>query len=230
MSEVNWVVRDQRDTLMRDLAADICARLHGAIQQRGIAFLAVSGGSTVKTLFPLLANTPIDWAHVRIGLVDDRWVDEFSADSNERLVRELLLQNKAVDAQFVPMKTPHASPEAGVAQRNQDYAALPWPCDVMLLGMGEDAHTASLFPCSEELGRALTTDDVVVAVNPTTAPYARMSLSLASVINSRYIVVLTCGASKRAVLEAALKDGPVADMPIRGALRATAPCAIYYAP
>ncbi len=230
MSEVNWVVREERDTLMGDLAADVAARLQGAIRQRGIAFLAVSGGSTVKTLFPLLANTPIEWEHVRIGLVDDRWVDDSSPDSNERLVRELLLQNQAAKAQFVPMKTAHATPEAGVAQRNQDYAALPWPCDVMMLGMGEDAHTASLFPCSDELGRALSTNDVVVAVNPKTAPYARMSLSLASVINSRYIVVLTCGASKRAVLEKALGDGPVADMPIRGALRATAPCAIYYAP
>lgn len=230
MSELNWVIRDDRETLMRDLAQHVGEQLQAGVEHRGVAFLAVSGGSTVKTLFPLLAAQAIEWQHVHVALVDDRWVDVGSTDSNERLVRELLLQGPAAQAQFHPMKTSDATPEAAVPLRNSQYAALPWPCDVMMLGMGEDAHTASLHPCSDQLEHGLTTQDFIVATHPKTAPNARMSLSMSAIVNSSEIIVLSCGESKKPVLDRALQPGSVDEMPIRGALHATAPCRIYYAP
>lgn len=230
MSEVTWVTRDDRAELMADLAVHVGEQLQAGIEHRGVAFLAVSGGSTVKTLFPLIAAQPVEWQHVHIALVDDRWVDVGSSDSNERLVRELLLQGPAAQAKFHPMKTPDPTPEAGVVVREGQYAALPWPCDVMMLGMGDDAHTASLHPCSDQVEHGLTTDSFIVATHPKTAPNARMSLSMSAIVNSREIIVLTCGESKKAVLDQALQPGPIKQMPIRGALTATAPCRIYYAP
>ena len=230
MSEITWVTRDDRDTLMADLARHVAEQLQAGIEHRGVAMLAVSGGSTVKTLFPMLAEQAIEWQHVHIILVDDRWVDSASADSNERLVRELLLQSNAATATFHPMKTSDPSPEAAVTTRNAQYASLPWPCDVMMLGMGEDGHTASLHPCSDQVEHGLSTSDFIVATHPKTAPNARMSLSMSAIVNALEIIVLTCGESKKPVLEAALAPGEVKELPIRGALRATCPCRIYYAP
>lgn len=221
---------EDREQLMQAAADHIAQALSEGIERRGVALLAVSGGSTPKTLFPKLAKADIDWAAVRICLVDERWVDPSDDDSNERLVRELLLQDKAAVATFVPMKNAASTPGEGVTSRHADYEALPWPADVMQLGMGEDAHTASLFPGADELQHGLTTPRRILAVTPPIAPHRRMSLSLASILDTRQIMLVAAGESKLPVLDEALAGDDVRAMPIRGALKATAPVHIFYAP
>ena len=100
----------------------------------------------------------------------------------------------------------------------------------MQLGMGEDAHTASLFPGADELQYGLTTPRRILAVTPPVAPHRRMSLSLSAILDSRCIVLLAAGESKLPVIEQALAGTDVREMPIRGIFTATAAVHIYYAP
>lgn len=230
MSELNRHDFASRDELMQAAADHIADALRAGIERRGVALLAVSGGSTPKTLFPRLAQHELDWSAVTICLVDERWVDPDDEDSNERLVRDYLLQGPASAARFVPMKNAARTPQAGVETCEQAYRALPWPADVMQLGMGEDAHTASLFPDADQLTHGLTTADRVLAVTPPVAPHERMSLSLSAIVDTQQIMLVAAGESKIPVLEAALAGDDVAQMPIRGPLQATAPRHIFFAP
>lgn len=116
-----------------------------------------------------------------------------------------------------------------------DLQALPQPTSLVLLGMGEDGHTASLFPGAPQLAEGLTTQAPVLAVHPpqTTplAPHARLSLSLRALLQSRGIALLLTGSRKREVLESALGAGPVEEMPVRALLRQTeVPVSIFWAP
>lgn len=200
------------------MADSILGHLTQALGERGVATLALSGGRSPRPVLERLSHAALDWSKVTVLLVDDRWVDPSSPDSNERLVREALLRNAAAAARFVPMKNGFADPYAGAAACEAAYAALPWPLDVVVLGMGEDGHTASLFPAAKELAHGLSTTERVLAVTPPVAPHQRMSLSASSILDSRVILLQLSGAAKLPVYEAALAGGPVEQYPIRVAL------------
>lgn len=202
-----------------DLAQWIGAILTQAIADRGTALLALSGGRSPRAVLQQLSDMPIDWAKVTLIQVDERWVAPDHADSNQMLIRDALLQGPAQAACFVPMKNDAADPYAGQRACEAALAGLTWPVDVMLLGMGEDGHTASLFPAAAELAQGLTSDALTLAVTPPSAPHPRMSLSLRAILHSRHIVLQIGGAAKEAVFRAALGEGPVEAMPIRAVLR-----------
>ena len=134
-----------RDTLDQALAARVVSSLQQGIAQRGTAHLVVSGGSTPVNLFSILADVDIDWSCVVVLLADERCVPVDHEDSNERLVRETLLTAKAHQAQFVSLLPTPEDEIANIAGLSTLLGALP-RFDMVLLGMGEDAHTASLFP------------------------------------------------------------------------------------
>ncbi|ADN76167.1 6-phosphogluconolactonase [Ferrimonas balearica DSM 9799] len=209
---------EQSDELVAVLAQRIADALQAAVDSRGQASLVVSGGSTPVPLFHKLRTMPIDWQEVYITLADERWLPADHADSNERLVREHLLVGNAAKAKFRGMYNIHGTPEAGAAMTAETLSNLPRPFDVVILGMGNDGHTASLFPCSEELQAGLTTEAVCLAVRPTTAPHPRLSLSLHSLLNARQIYLHLSGESKKAVLDEALSSKDVMAMPIRAVL------------
>lgn len=200
------------------MADSILGHLTDALGHRDRATLALSGGRSPRAVLERLSHAPLDWSKVTVLLVDDRWVDPASPDSNERLVREALLQNEAASATFVPMKNDAADPYAGAAACEAAYAALPWPLDVVMLGMGEDGHTASLFPKGKELADGLSTTSHVLAATPPVAPHQRMTLSASAILDSRVILLQLSGAAKRPVYEKALECGPVEEYPIRLAL------------
>jgi 6-phosphogluconolactonase len=213
------------------LADAMAARLSAAIGARGTASLVVSGGRTPIGLFEQLSRAQLRWDAVTITLADERWVDPAHADSNERLVRSHLLRNAAAAACFVPLKNAFETPEEGAAATAAALDGIARPFDVVLLGMGDDAHTASLFPGSAELKTGLTTAATCLAVRPLHAPHARMSLSLKSLLDARNIVVQIIGADKRGVIERAAEAGPVEDIPIRAILQqGKAPVEIYWCP
>ena len=137
------------------LAERIAEQLRQGLAERGHALLAVSGGSTPKDLFACLSREQLDWARVQVTLVDERWVDVDDERSNARMVKQLLLQNAAASAHFVPLYTGDASPEGGLAVANERIGALPLPFDAVVLGMGDDGHTASFFPGGDNLHEAL---------------------------------------------------------------------------
>ena len=205
--------------LNQDFAQRLVTILQQAISERGAAYLVVSGGKTPQALFNTLSQTDLAWDKVTVLLADDRWLDDSQQDSNERLVKATLLQYKASAAQFISLYANTASAFDGAAQVLPRVAALP-AFDAVILGMGEDGHTASLFPCSEQIRAGLAEDaPAVLAVQPATAPYQRMSLSLPRLLNSRHIFLHLVGANKLTVLEKAMADSDVYAMPIRAFLQ-----------
>ena len=205
--------------LNQDFAQRLVTILQQAISDRGAAYLVVSGGKTPHALFNTLSQTDLAWDKVTVLLADDRWLDESQQDSNERLVKATLLQNKASAAHFISLYANTASAFDGALQVLPRVAALP-AFDAVILGMGEDGHTASLFPCSAQIHQGLADDaPAALAVQPATAPYQRMSLSLPRLLNSRHIFLHLVGANKLTVLEKAMADSDVYAMPIRAFLQ-----------
>ena len=201
-----------------DIADRIATILSDAIAVREIATIALSGGRSPRPVLEALSRATLDWSKLIVTLVDERWVDAASADSNERLVRDTLLQGPAAQARFVPMKTDAADAYAGQPDVERAFAALPWPLDIILLGMGDDGHTASLFPEGRELAEGLATDALTIAATPPAAPHQRLSLTASAILKSRHIFLQISGAAKKAVYDRALAGGPVEDLPIRLAL------------
>lgn len=201
-----------------DIAARMAAVLTQAIAARDVAAIAVSGGRSPRPVFEALAQADLDWSKVVVTLVDERWVAADDAESNERLVRETLLQGPAAQARFVPMKTGAADAYAGQAEVETAFAALPWPLDIVLLGMGEDGHTASLFPQAAELAEGLSSGARTIAVTPPAAPHQRLTLTASTILAARHIFLQISGNAKTAVYSNALEDGPVEQLPIRLAL------------
>lgn len=166
------------------------------------ATLAVSGGTSPRPFLQTLSTHALDWAHIDVTLVDDRWVPESDTASNARLVRETLLQDAASAAYFWPLVDTSQSLEEHVADLNGDaQRRLP---DVAILGMGEDGHTASIFADAPEWDFAISTADRFIAVHPASAPHARVSLSMSALKQIGQLYLLIAGQKKLDVLNAAL--------------------------
>ena len=217
----------------KQLAAAIAAELAAALTRRAAASLVVSGGRTPQAMFAQLANHALDWQRVQVTLADERWVDATDPASNEALVRSALLRDRAASAQFIALKNDAAAPALGANDAWRAVNAMPQPFDVLVLGMGDDGHTASLFPGSAGLAAALdaSAPPGCVAMQPMTAAHARLSLNLAALLRSRRICVQISGAGKWAVYQQALADGPIEDMPVRAVLRqSVVPVDVYWCP
>ena len=211
MSE--WYTFDDRETLDQALAEHVTSKLAQGISARGVAHLVVSGGSTPAALFSLLADADLAWQHVVVMLADDRWVPADHEDSNERLVRETLLTGRAKQAQFLSLLPTPDDEVANLAGLSTLLRSVP-RFDVVLLGMGEDAHTASLFPCASALKEGLTTDAGALLTRPRTAPHQRVSMSKRRLEMTDCGVIHIVGQNKKAVLEAAIKSGDEMRHPI----------------
>ncbi len=220
-----------RDELDLAFAKQIAQQLSDAISVKGYASIAFSGGSTPKGLFTHLSNMPLDWSNVTITLVDDRWVDTDSKDSNDRLLRENLLKNKAVKARFFSLKQ--------ASQLTAEYlntltaqAQQFMPLDVVILGMGEDGHTASIFPCSEQVEQGLDANNApcLMKTVPTTAPYERVTFNFSALINAAHLYLHLVGDAKQQVLQSALANNNAIEMPIRAFLHhQDKACEIFWA-
>lgn len=198
--------------LAQQLARHIARRLREAITKRGHAVLAVSGGKSPVAMFEQLRQQPLEWAHVSVLLVDERCVPHDHADSNTALVRTHLLQGAAQAGSFVPFfeRLPATLDDEALKaladQANHRLAAQPWPMDVAVLGMGEDGHTASIFPGAPGLARALNGSGPVTWQRPSAAskaPHARLTLTLPALLATREIALSITGASKLAVYQQA---------------------------
>jgi 6-phosphogluconolactonase len=217
--------------LAQALAIHVAEDLRAALRSRGRASLVVSGGRTPAPFFAALSQQTLDWAKVWVTLADERWVDESDADSNAALVRKHLLQRQAAGANFVPLKNSAATPAQGEKACEAAIAAMPRPFDVVLLGMGDDGHIASLFPQAPQLKEALAMDSdrLCMAIDPLTAAHPRISLTLPALLASRRVIVLFSGAGKWAVYQRALQPGPAEALPVRAMLRQSeVPVEIYY--
>ncbi|MCH1445517.1 MAG: 6-phosphogluconolactonase [Luminiphilus sp.] len=191
-----------RSSLDAALAETIIVQLNEGIASRGTASLVVSGGSTPKGLFQKLSSAELDWAKVTVLLADERWVPETHADSNSAMVKTLLLQDKATAASWIDYGAGRDDPEREVARVSKILAEIDF-FDVVVLGMGADSHTASLFPCSIELLEGLTTTESVLMTQPTTAPHKRITLSKHRLLKTELGIIHLVGDSKLEVFEKA---------------------------
>lgn len=222
---------EHADALTSAFAEKLIAILSSGIEANGRASLVVSGGRTPIALFSALSQAELAWDKVDITLADERWVNEDDAASNTKLVRENLLQNNAANANFVTLKTAHDDANDGVAEAQTRVASLAQPFDALILGMGEDGHTASLFPCSEQVAQGLDMEsgETCIAVTPTTAPHQRISLTLPALLKSKNIFLHLVGASKKDVLEDAIANSTELEKPITAVVN-RAPVTLMWAP
>jgi 6-phosphogluconolactonase len=172
---------------------------------------------------------------VTITLADERWLPPDHPDSNEALVRTHLLKANAAAAHFVPLYNGAATPAEGVPELEATLAALPWPADAVVLGMGGDGHTASLFPDAPELPYALMDAAparclAVASPTPPNVPVPRVSLTRRALLDTRQLIVHLTGEDKLELLHQAMLPGDVAEYPIRAVLQQHAvPCHIFHA-
>lgn len=208
-----------REALAESLARDVADELARAIQAKGRATLAVSGGTTPKLFFEKLSVIDIPWSRVSVTLVDERQVPETSERSNARLVRAHLLQNKAAAARFVPLVD------------NPEAEKIP-AFDVAVLGMGNDGHTASFFPGGDTLAEAIDTETQkrLIAITAPGAGEPRLTFTLPVLEQAGRLALHIEGAEKKQVLKQALAEGPQEDMPVRAVLRGAAPVTLYWCP
>lgn len=219
--------------LAQALARSVAEDLREALAARDAASLALSGGNTPKAFMQALALQPLDWPRMAVTLVDERWVPESNARSNAALVRANLLQGPAAAARFVPLYRDAPEPEQALAGIESDLATLPSPFDALVLGMGNDGHTASFFPGGDHLAAALdpSTKAVVLPMRAPDAGEARITLTLPPILAARRLYLHIEGAGKLKVLRAAISGaGAGAGYPIRRVLEhAPAQVQVFYA-
>ena len=216
MSEATFRSFETRAEAARALANELAGVLAAALERRGSATLVVSGGTSPVEMFHHLREQPIDWANVTVVPSDERDVPPDHPDSNERMIRRELLQGPAAAARLVGLIPPGEIPERFHA---------------VVLGMGSDGHTASLFPGSPDLPAALDSSDPLHRLTVPGLKVERVSLTPAALLSSRRIDLLFFGDEKRAVFEEATRPGDVAEFPVRAVLdQDRVPVTAFWAP
>ena len=213
---VGFYSTNNSESLAVDLSQNIREILLETIKKRGRASMAVSGGSTPVPLFVALSHLDIDWSKVDLTLVDDRWVESDHKDSNELLVKSHLIKNKAGNVNFVPLKNNALTAKEGQASSEEALKSFTLPFDIVVLGMGTDGHTASLFPCSDEIKTAmdLNNNDCLVATMPTSAAHERLGMTAKAIIDAKNVFLHLNGSSKLHTLEKAMDLKSAIEMPI----------------
>jgi len=208
-----------KEQLVEKLTEHIIEILEKSIKEKGNASLFVSGGNTPKELFINLSKKDILWEKITIGLVDERWVENTNKDSNEYLVKTTLLQNYASKAKFIGMYQENKNIYESELIVSKKYKKLS-PFDIVILGMGNDSHTASLFPNNKKLKEAfnLENKNLCISIVPDTAPYERMSLTLNAILSAKNIILHIEGEKKLKVYKDALKSEDSFETPISAVL------------
>jgi len=205
------------ELMMFDLADVLASELSAALRQNERATFCVPGGTTPGPIFDVLSAVNLDWSRVTVLPSDERWLPETNERSNARLIRNRLLTGKAAAATFQPLYEPTDLPEDAVDDLGAAVGRL-LPISVLLLGMGADMHTASLFPDGDRLATALDPEAPVIV--PMRAPGAgepRVTLSAPVLADAMSIHILITGRIKRAALDSAMSL-PATSAPVRAVL------------
>ncbi|MBX9795642.1 6-phosphogluconolactonase [Sphingomonas sp.] len=217
MTEIEWWDYDTRDEMAKAVAGDAAFIIESAIDARGAAVIALPGGKTPLPIYDKLAQAKLDWKRVTILPTDDRLVPMGDALSNVTTIAKTFM---AKGARVLPI-TSEAATDYKAAGRAADARLqdVHWPLDLCVLGVGEDGHTASIFP-GPDYDEAVAGPRQRRAVGvmpeplPPEAPVARVTLTAHAIGASRALMLAVTGDAKRAVIEAAIKQGPASPYPI----------------
>lgn len=211
---LNLMAYPTRNWLFQELARVIADELKTTLQTRKTALLAVPGGTTPGPLFDALSARALDWSRVCVLPGDERWVPESAPRSNAAQIKSRLLANNAARAGFLPLYAEAPTPEDALPALTETLAP-HLPLSVAVLGMGDDMHTASLFPGASGLAAALADDaPPLVAIRAEAAGEPRVSLSARTLRAAAHLHILITGREKRRAIEAAV-NLPDLKAPIR---------------
>jgi len=229
-SHVDWYGSNSAESLDIDLSLRIGQLLTQSISENGCASIAVSGGRSPIGLFEKLSKINLDWSKVELTLVDERWVDAKNENSNELVVRKHLIQNQATQVKFFPIKNSAKNSKEEQVLHEQVLQKIKLPFDVIILGMGEDGHTASLFPCCKELTQAMDPNNQqkCIVTKPKNAPYERISLTFSTISKAKNLILHIRGSSKLQTFELAMTLKDTNKMPIYAFMEQ--PLEIYWSP
>lgn len=193
------------------LCKDIVKIIEEAISERKVAHILLSGGSSPVQLYELLSQADLDWSKVVIGLVDERFVPPINEFSNERMIAEKLIQNKAHKAQLLGMVANSSNQEDNLHLISEKYRPFMKQLDLVLFGMGEDGHTASLFPNDEVSENLLRSDEIGIfnTISPN-HPQNRITCSPAMLNQSKNMILMLSGEKKLNVFQ----EAPMNQLPI----------------
>jgi 6-phosphogluconolactonase len=216
MIEAEWWEADDASELTAAVAGDVQFIIESAIDARGQALVAVPGGKTPVPILERLAKAPLDWKRVTLIPTDDRLVAVDSPLSNVAMIARIFLP---LGARVVPIGSDNSDYKAAGRAADARLQDLQWPPDLVWLGVGEDGHTASIF-AGPDLDEALSGPRTRRAVGvmpdplPPEAPVARVTLTRAAIASARTLMLVVTGDRKKALLEKAIADGPLSDLPV----------------
>ena len=233
MIEAEWWEYDSLDELADAVAGDVGFIIDSAVDARNASLIAVPGGRTGPAIFPKLAAQQLPWKRVTIIPTDDRLVPMDDERSNVRAIAKAFLP---AGARVIPIATEIADYKLAGNSADARLQDLPWPPDLVWLGMGADGHTASIF-AGPDLHAALDAPKARRAIGvmpdplPPEAPVARVTLTRASILTARTVLITITGQEKRELLEQAIADGQSSRLPIGRVLaEAEQPIDIHWAP
>ena len=233
MIEAEWWEYDSEDELADAVAGDVGFIIESALDARGAALIALPGGRTPLPVFPKLAGRKLEWKRVTIIPTDDRLVPLDSEESNIRAIAQAFLP---AGARVFPISTGIEDYKLAGNAADARLQDLHWPPDLVWLGVGADGHTASIF-AGPDLQDALDAPKARRAVGvmpdpmPKEAPVARVTLTRASILSARTLLITVTGERKREMLESAIADGQSSRLPIGRVLaEAEQPIDIHWCP
>jgi 6-phosphogluconolactonase len=233
MIEAEWWEYDSVGELADAVAGDVGFIIESAVDARGASLIAVPGGSTGPAVFPKLISQKLPWKRVTVIPTDDRLVPMDDERSNVRAIGKAFIP---AGARVIPIATEIADYKLAGGSADARLQDLPWPPDLVWLGMGKDGHTASIFP-GPDLQEALDAPKARRAIGvmpdplPPEAPVARVTLTRASILSARTVLITITGDEKRQVLEQAIADGQSSRTPIGRVLAEyDQPIDIHWAP
>jgi 6-phosphogluconolactonase len=216
MIEAEWWDYDSAEEMADAVAGDIGFIIESALDARGTSLIALPGGETPKPIFDRLAAKSFPWKQVTISPTDERLVPMDDERSNVRAIAKAFLP---VGARVIPIAADIADYRLAGNSADARLQDLPWPPDLVWLGMGEDGHTASIFPGPDlqdalEAPKARRAVGVMPDPMPEDAPVARVTLTRAAILSARTVLITITGDDKRALLEQAIADGQSSKLPI----------------
>ncbi len=239
--EPNYIWNEGQDaqSLAENLAGELVVHIDQAIAEKGSAVIALSGGSTPKPLFNVLADHQVDWSKVIITLVDERWVPTSHSLSNAAFMQQHLLSSLPNEVRFVPLYQAAQTVEASRSLVVNDYCQITDSSvetmrafDVVVLGMGGDGHTASFFPDADNIHELvdINSREPLLTCNSPSTQVERITWSLPTLLNTGFLALHFIGKDKLSVFEQAVNGDDLAALPIRSAIfQDSTALNVYYA-